>query len=185
MARYQYHARRHPQRVQHTPPQRQQAAQTRILDGPQRHAVKILPQQRQQLGFGCAGRCGVPPAILQGPWVVPGAAQRGQQTLVDRHDARMLPEPFRIVGSRWHQRIAQCHAMQIEHPGQCRCAAAVHAQHQQRNRCTCTLPRRSCPLHRTVFSPLTAPGWLWPPVQPATAAAHWSPAKDPAVQTVD
>ena len=106
MSGHQQHPRFDTQVGEHTPPQRQHAAQAWILDRPQRSAVEITPDYRFEFA-GRRIRCRrLQPAFRQWPRIVPAASKCHQQAVVHGDHAIMFPEPGGIVRACRHQVIA-------------------------------------------------------------------------------
>ena len=129
-ARHQHHPRIDAMRGHCPTPQRHEPAQARILDRPQRLFGEFARDQFADRSQGFVGGLGCLPTLRQQPRIVPGHAQRGQQTLMDRHRRTVLPEPGRVVASGRHQLVAQRGTVQIEQAGQRRGAAAMHPEHE-------------------------------------------------------
>jgi len=121
----------HLQLLEQWKPEREQATESRILDGEAGRGLEVPDQELPQavairLGDG-------PPQVLlrDRPRVVPGRAERRQQLVVEHDHVAMLPEPGLVVGMGGQQVLAELGPQQVDDAGERGRTAAVHAQHEQ------------------------------------------------------
>ena len=119
---------REPRLGEHVAPERQEAAQPRILEHGEAGVAEL---GGDDIGCLCAQRLDGGqrrPVGRQRDHAVPPRTETLQELVVQPHDRRALPVALGIVGGRRHQVRARHGAELRECPGQRRRAAAVHAE---------------------------------------------------------